>query len=47
MTKSNKGEVHSGGEVGKDARVLASKKSSKSAKSKAGKGLNNHKKKEH
>lgn len=47
MSNSDKDKEHHGGQVGKDARVIASKKSSKFDKSKSCKGLNNHKKKEH
>ena len=39
--------VHHGGKVGKAGKTLASKGSSKSAKSKAGKTLANHKAKAH
>ena len=39
--------VHSGGKIGKAAKTLASKKSSKSEKSKAGKVLADHKAKKH
>lgn len=39
--------VHHGGKVGAAAKALASKGSSKSAKSKAGKTLANHKKNKH
>ena len=39
--------VHHGGRVGKAGRTLASKSSSKSAKSKAGRTLANHKAKYH
>ena len=39
--------VHHGGKVGGAAKTLASKYSSKSSKSKAGKTLANHKAKEH
>ena len=39
--------VHHGGKVGKAGKTLASKSSSKSAKSKAGKTLANHKAKAH
>ena len=39
--------VHSGGKVGKAGKTLASKSSSKSAKSKAGKTLANHKANKH
>jgi len=39
--------VHHGGRVGKAAKTLAKKSSSKSAKSNAGKTLANHKAKEH
>lgn len=39
--------VHSGGKVGKAGKILASKNSSKSAKSKAAKILANHKAKKH
>ena len=39
--------VHHGGKVGKAGKTLASKSSSKSAKSKAGKTLANHKVKAH
>ena len=38
---------HSGGKVGKSGKTLASPKSSKTAKSKAGKTLANHKRKQH
>lgn len=37
------GKVHHGGKVGKAGRTLASKNTSKTAKSKAGKTLNKHK----
>ena len=40
-------DVHHGGRVGKAGKTLASKGSSKSAKSKAGKTLANHNVKEH
>lgn len=39
--------VHHGGKVGTAAKTLASKGSSKSSKSKAGKTLANHKKNKH
>ncbi len=39
--------VHSGGKVGKADKILASKNSSKSAKSKASKILADHKAKKH
>lgn len=39
--------VHHGGKVGKAGKILASKSSSKNAKSKAGKTLANHKAKCH
>ena len=39
--------VHHGGKVGKAGKTLASKSSSKSAKSKAGKTLADHKAKKH
>ena len=39
--------VHHGGKIGKAGKTLASKNSSKSAKSKAGKTLANHKSKAH
>lgn len=39
--------VHHGGKVGKAGKTLASKSSSKDAKSKAGKTLANHKAKSH
>ena len=39
--------VHHGGKVGAAAKTLASKGSSKSAKSKGGKTLANHKKNKH
>lgn len=39
--------VHHGGKVGSAARKLASKRTSKSAKSKAGKTLSNHKARYH
>lgn len=39
--------VHHGGKVGKAWKTLASKSSSKAAKSKAGKTLANHKAKSH
>ena len=39
--------VHHGGKVGKAGKILASNSSSKSAKSKAGKTLANHKAKCH
>ena len=39
--------VHSGGKVGKAGKTLATKSSSKSAKSKAGKTLADHKAKKH
>lgn len=39
--------THHGGKVGKAGRTLASKSSSKSAKSKAGRTLANHKAKYH
>lgn len=39
--------VHHGGKVGKAAKTLANKSSSKSAKSKAGKTLANHKATKH
>lgn len=39
--------VHSGGKVGKAGKTLATKSSSKPAKSKAGKTLANHKAKKH
>ena len=39
--------VHHGGKVGKAGKTLASKSSSKSAKSKAGKTLANHKAEKH
>lgn len=39
--------VHSGGKVGKAGKTLANKSSSKSAKSKAGKTLADHKAKKH
>ena len=39
--------THHGGKVGKAGKTLASKNSSKSAKSKAGKTLANHKAKAH
>lgn len=39
--------VHHGGKVGKAAKTLASKSSGKSAKSKAGKTMANHKSKCH
>lgn len=38
---------HSGGKVGKAGRTLSSKRSSKSAKSNAGKTLKNHQEKKH
>ena len=39
--------VHHGGKVGKAAKILSSKNSSKSAKSSAGKTLANHKASKH
>ena len=42
-----KGVVHHGGPVGKAAKQLASKNTSKKTKSKAGKILENHKEKMH
>ena len=39
--------VHHGGKVGKEGRTLSSSKSSKKAKSTAGKILNNHKHEKH
>lgn len=39
--------VHHGGKVGKSGKILASKGSSKTAKSKAGRTLANHKAKAH
>lgn len=41
------GKVHHGGKVGKAGKTLASKSSSRTAKSKAGKTLNSHKQKYH
>lgn len=47
IQKVNTMAVHHGGKVGKAGKTLASKSSSKSAKSKAGKTLANHKAKAH
>lgn len=47
MQRYNDMAVHHGGKVGKAGKTLASKSSSKSAKSKAGTALANHKAKRH